>query len=130
MHDIGLKEQCVNFYTSTLQAAVFCVKLHATLDLSVTRGRGGGSTLRLLADGKDRAYLDAKISHALLDKSVREAVLKLLFTQSLVPSASAQLSLNLTANTSADRYIVHSHSRNDARLFHLEKNGSLPSVIL
>ncbi|KAJ3594613.1 hypothetical protein NHX12_003920 [Muraenolepis orangiensis] len=99
------------------------VEVHATVNPSLASGRGW-SSIRVVADGKDRARLGAQLSHS-LRAGDRAVGLRLNFSQSLVPGAAADLTLNVTAGLSADRVSVHGSYTQGHKALLLQARGSV-----
>jgi hypothetical protein len=78
------------------------LSIKVTATLYTWRSGRGFSGIHVVADGKDRARLGAKLSHS-LSGGDRAVGLKLNLSQSLFPRAD--LALKLTANLSEHWYV-------------------------
>ena len=85
-----------------VQTSSSSVSVQVTATLNPWRAGRGHSALHVVADGKDRARLGARLSHS-LSGGERALGLRLNLSQSLVPGA--HLALQLTAQLSEHRYL-------------------------
>lgn len=99
--------QRISWFLMGLVTLLFCIlQARLTAYTSMVDGRVS-SSLCVRADGKDRALLEAQLSHS-LQRDTRALSLHLTLLQTLLPTTATQLHLNMSANMSSDKW-VHSH---------------------
>ncbi|XP_045070322.1 uncharacterized protein LOC121534786 [Coregonus clupeaformis] len=94
-----------------------------TADTSMVDG-SVSSSLCVRADGKDRALLEAQLSHS-LQRDTRALGLRMDLLQSLLPTTATALHLNMSANISSDRLSMHGSYDQGGEVLQGQVAGSL-----
>ncbi|XP_029560066.1 uncharacterized protein LOC115156670 isoform X1 [Salmo trutta] len=94
-----------------------------TADTSMVDG-GVSSSLCVRADGKDRALLEAQLSHS-LQRDTRALSIRLALLQTLLPTSATELQLNMSANISSDKLSVHGSYDQGGEVLQAQVAGSL-----